>query len=50
MLYASEFSDLPGSGEITAVDQVVALEEMPTKLREALEPCSSIKLWSRVIT
>jgi (5R)-carbapenem-3-carboxylate synthase len=37
MLYASEFSDLPGSGETTVVDQVAALEEMPTKSREALE-------------
>lgn len=36
MLYAAEFSDVPGSGETTAVDQVRAVEEMSPRLREAL--------------
>ncbi|KAJ5312431.1 hypothetical protein PENANT_c027G06653 [Penicillium antarcticum] len=37
MLYASEFNDLPGSGETTVVDQVAAMLEMPERLRLAVE-------------
>jgi carboxymethylproline synthase len=37
MLYASEFSDLAGSGETTIIDQVAAMEEMPESLRNTLE-------------
>jgi len=37
MLYASEFSDLPGSGETTVIDQVAAMAEMPERLRSVME-------------
>ncbi|KAJ5496535.1 Carboxymethylproline synthase [Penicillium fimorum] len=37
MLYASDFNDLPGSGETTVVDQVAAMAEMPEPLRSAVE-------------
>lgn len=36
-LYAAEFSDVPGSGETVAVDQVRAVEELPPHLREGLQ-------------
>lgn len=37
MLYAAEFSDLPGSGETTVVDQVAAMKELPKELIQKLE-------------
>jgi (5R)-carbapenem-3-carboxylate synthase len=37
MLYASEFNDLPGSGETTVVDQIAAMAEIPEPLRSAVE-------------
>lgn len=37
LLYASEFSDQPGSGKTIVVDQQKVVEEMPKSLRDMLE-------------
>lgn len=37
ILYASEFSDHPGSGETIVIDQLQALKDMPKTLRDELE-------------